>query len=112
MSDHPFENYRRPAPGLYRQVAVAALPSGGGGYTRVLTIGDGHPAILIELILGEDGGDPSIDLKVTTGGLGFSDYRGAIGAIGEALSAALLGLASTNIDVSSKHLLPGEDPHA
>lgn len=109
MSDRP--NYS-PIPGLYTQVTVAALPSGGGDYTREVTIGDGHPVILIELLLGEAGGEPSINLQVTAGGLGFDEYRSAIAAISEVLTATLQGLASTNIDISSKHLLPGEDPHA
>lgn len=98
--------------GPFATVHLAGLSRGGGVYTREVTIGDGYPGLVIELVHAEHEGEPVIDIKATVGGLGFTDYEGAIKATREVLMAVLGGLDDPNPEVISKYVDPEGDPHA
>lgn len=90
--------------GGWTQVTMIAKPQGCGATARQVAIGDGFPAVLIQLRDEDVQGEICTFLDVTTGGLGFTDYVGAIESVIAVLQSTIDGLREPETLASARTL--------
>lgn len=98
--------------GTWTQVTMIARPQGHGITINQIPIGDGYPAVLIRLRDEDVQGEPCVFLDVTTGGLGFTDYTGAIEAVIAVLQETINGLREPETLASARTLSGPNHDHA
>jgi hypothetical protein len=95
---------------VYTRVSLTAAPSGAGVRVRTIGIGDGYPAVLIQLHEEEQPGDlPLVHLDVFAGGLGFTDYEGALASVVQVLEEVLVGLKDPAILATAKTMYSDQE---